>query len=214
MTDQREQQLASRTVSNVGTSALLAERRSLQGVDAFAGAVANVLIHSISPVTQNLVRDSSEQSGWGDSMASIAITNGSSSVNHRLEYHPQVTKNGGKKSRDSRQARQRHYQLEMQCHHSAQSANQNQMRNQVRGRSCFPLGSPTSYELARPCVALFEPPSLFVERRGSGFEVVAVEVQEVPIKEQPRFFPQQKPYSIREMLFCYLRNIRIQGEVK
>jgi len=147
--------------------ALLAERRSLEGVDAFAGAVANVLIHSISSVTQNLVRDSSEQRGSGDS--SIAVTNGDSSVNRRLEDHPQVSNNGAEESRDSRQARRRHYQLEMQSHHS-QPANQ----NQVRGRSRSPLGSPTSYELAseirrykRPRVASFEPPSLFVERRGS-----------------------------------------------
>ena len=172
MTDQREQQLASRTVSNsnVEPSALLAERRSLEGVDAFAGAVANVLMHSISSVTQNLVRDSSasEQSGSGDS--SIAVTNGDSSVNRRLEDHPQVSNNGGEESRDSRQARRRHYQLEIQSHHS-QPANQNQV---TRGRSRSPLGSPTSYELAseirrykRPRVASFEPPSLFVERRGS-----------------------------------------------
>ena len=180
--DQR--QPASRTVSNVETSALLTERRSLEGVDAFAGAVANVLMHSITSVTQNLVRDSSEQSGRGAD--SSIVTHGGSSVTGRhYEDHPQCSSNGGEERRDSRQARPRHYQaelqmeqarprhyqaeLQMECHHS-QRASTGQNPRVRRGRS----RSPSSYELAsdirqykRPRVASFEPPSLFAERRGS-----------------------------------------------
>ena len=82
----------------------------------------------------------------------------------------QGSSNGGEERRDSRQARPRNYQaeLQMECHHSQRASTGQNPR--VRGRS----RSPSSYELAsdirqykRPRVASFEPPSLFAERRGS-----------------------------------------------